>query len=59
MIYNLWFNDDGSVELDFDTDPEVNNSCHSVFFFLNVVKCNVYHSNEVASHNLVVAGYSY
>ncbi|XP_062017533.1 protein MICRORCHIDIA 6-like isoform X2 [Rosa rugosa] len=22
MIYNLWFNDDGSAELDFDTDPE-------------------------------------
>ncbi|XP_040362764.1 protein MICRORCHIDIA 6-like [Rosa chinensis] len=38
MIYNLWFNDDGSAELDFDTDPEVNNLCHSIFFFLNVVK---------------------
>nr|XP_034925954.1 protein MICRORCHIDIA 6-like isoform X4 [Populus alba] len=23
IVYNLWFNDDGNVELDFDTDPEV------------------------------------
>nr|XP_034925955.1 protein MICRORCHIDIA 6-like isoform X5 [Populus alba] len=22
IVYNLWFNDDGNVELDFDTDPE-------------------------------------
>ncbi|KAF7838310.1 protein MICRORCHIDIA 6-like [Senna tora] len=22
IIYNLWFNDDGNLELDFDTDPE-------------------------------------
>lgn len=38
MIYNLWFNNDGSPELDFNTDPEVNNLCDSIFFFLNVVK---------------------
>lgn len=25
IIYNLWFNDDGHAELDFDSDPEVNN----------------------------------
>jgi hypothetical protein len=23
IIFNLWFNDDGNLELDFDTDPEV------------------------------------
>lgn len=23
VIYNLWFNDDGNVELDFNSDPEV------------------------------------
>lgn len=26
IIYNLWFSDDGNVELDFDTDPEVGTS---------------------------------
>jgi len=26
IVYNLWFNDDGNVELDFDTDPEVETS---------------------------------
>lgn len=24
IIYNLWFNDDGDAELDFESDPEVN-----------------------------------
>ena len=23
IIFNLWFNDDGNMELDFETDPEV------------------------------------
>jgi hypothetical protein len=31
IIFNLWFNDDGNLELDFDTDPEV------VFFVLLIL----------------------
>lgn len=38
IIYNLWLNDDGIVELDFDTDPEVETpfsvSLYPFFFFL-------------------------
>jgi len=29
IIFNLWFNDDENLELDFDTDPEV------VFFVID------------------------
>lgn len=27
IIYNLWHNDDGKMELDFDSDPEVFVDC--------------------------------
>lgn len=23
IVFNLWYNDEGNMELDFDTDPEV------------------------------------
>lgn len=35
IVYNLWFSDDGNLELDFDTDPEVDNSFISCAFLVS------------------------
>ncbi|PRQ57649.1 hypothetical protein RchiOBHm_Chr1g0350641 [Rosa chinensis] len=51
MIYNLWFNDDGSAELDFDTDPE--GQVITTIGFLNDAPYvsyhgfNLYHKNRL------------
>ena len=38
VVFNLWFNDDGDLELDFDSDAEVSN-----FFFTGEknLPCNI------------------
>jgi hypothetical protein len=38
IIFNLWFNDDGNLELDFDTDPEV---VVFVLLILQFLVCNL------------------
>lgn len=45
IIFNLWFNDDGNMELDFETDPEVSTFLYSsleehariVYMFCNIL----------------------
>ena len=34
IVYNLWLNDEGTMELDFDSDPEVRIVSMSFLFFL-------------------------
>lgn len=63
IIYNLWLNDDGIVELDFDTDPEVETP-FSVslypFFFLSLISLiNLMLLFLVNFYRAWIVGYSY
>lgn len=65
IIYNLWYSDDGSVELDFDTDPQVETS-FSLFMYIYVYVCIYYFLyvvyNAIILYEILwlgVVGYSY